>query len=128
MRPTVAALSFSLAACAASLAGAAPMPKTVVFFTPWSALVDDAAGRAISAAAEQAKAAPRASVIVTGYADTTGSVPSNRLLSMTRAQVVVDALEADGVPASRIKWKAVGRTPSVGSTLESRRVTIELGG
>ena len=128
MRPAVAVLSFSIIASAASLAGAAPAPKTVVFFTPWSALVDEAAGHAISSAAQQANATPGASVVVTGYADTTGGTSANRLLSMTRAQVVVDALEADGVSAARIKRKAVGRTPSVNTTLESRRVTIAIGG
>ena len=128
MRPMVAVLSLSIAVCAASLAKAASTPQTVVFFTPWSALVDDAAGQAISTAAQQAKASAGASVVVTGYADTTGSAAANRLLSMTRAQVVVDALEADGVAATRIRRKAAGRTPAVNTTLESRRVTIAIGG
>ncbi len=99
----------------------------VVFFDEWSAAIDDPAREAIQRAAEIAKKSD-AVVTVTGYADTTGSVAANKLLSATRAQVVADQLETEGVPAGHIKQVAAGEIPAPGDIKqESRRVGIVIG-
>jgi outer membrane protein OmpA-like peptidoglycan-associated protein len=122
-KPLGLALAAALLAPASVIA--AP-PPTVVFFTEWSARIDDAARRAIDAAAERAKQDGAKELTVTGYADTTGSKEANALLSATRAQVVTDQLVADGVPASHIHQAAKGATDFIQTSLESRRVVISI--
>lgn len=99
----------------------------VVFFKEWSAAIDKPAASVISAAAKAAKANSALKVHVTAYADTTGSAQANHYLTQTRAQVVTDALTADGVPANRIEQSSEGSVPAVDTKQESRRVTITLG-
>ncbi len=121
-------LSFVLATALASAPAssiAAP-PTAIVFFTEWSARIDDAAHAAIGQMAEFAKQDGARELTVTGYADITGSKEANALLSATRAQVVADQLVADGVPASHIHQAANGATNHVQSAQESRRVTISI--
>jgi outer membrane protein OmpA-like peptidoglycan-associated protein len=120
-------LGFALAAAllAPAIVVAAP-PTTVVFFSEWSARIDEAARRAIDAVAERAKQDGAKELTVTGYADTTGSKEANALLSATRAQVVTDQLVADGVPASHIHQAANGATEFIQTPLESRRVVISI--
>jgi outer membrane protein OmpA-like peptidoglycan-associated protein len=120
------AVATALTVAPASLI-AAP-PTTVVFFTEWSALIDEAARDAIDQVAKLAKQDGARDITVTGYADTTGSKEANALLSATRAQVVVDQLVADGVPASRIHQVVNGATNYVQTPLESRRVVISVAG
>ena len=57
------------------------------------------AAKTIAAAAKAALADPAAPVVVTGAADTVGSALANKYMSEARAQVVSDALVADGVAA-----------------------------
>jgi outer membrane protein OmpA-like peptidoglycan-associated protein len=96
----------------------------VVFFTKWSALIDDPAGAVVKLAAYRLAKDPGAKVVVTGYADIDGSSEANILLSKLRAQMVVDALVADGVDAARITREGAGATRDVGGMIESRRVVI----
>ncbi len=106
-------------------------PATVVFFQPFSAALDAPALAAIATAASQANAAPDQPVLVTGAADTVGSKKANALLSRTRAQVVADTLEADGVAPSRIRVKGIGETTAPGTNLPGqfdRRALIQIGG
>ena len=113
------------AAALPSSGRAATPPIGIVFFTEWSALLDDAAKDVIKHSAEIATSTAKAAALtVTGYADTTGSGEANDLLSATRAQVVIDQLVADGVPSARITRAAKGATPDIGGTNESRRVMI----
>ncbi len=98
----------------------------IVFFKEWSAAIDKPAASVISAAAKAAKANPAMKVHVIGYADTTGSGQANHYLTQLRAQVVTDALTADGLPADRIEQAAEGAVPAIGTKQESRRVTIAL--
>jgi outer membrane protein OmpA-like peptidoglycan-associated protein len=100
----------------------------VVFFQEWSAGLDHAANNVIAAAARAAAAAPDTPVHVVGSADTLGSPQANVYLSETRAQVVADALVTDGVAANRIVQQARGSLQPVGGLVESRRVTITIGG
>ncbi len=105
---------------------AGQQPVGLVYFTQWSALLDDAATGAVKEAATRV-AGTTGRVTVTGYADTTGSTEANKLLSALRAQMVIDLLEADGVSPKRIKRAARGATPDIGGTNESRRVLISIG-
>lgn len=101
--------------------------KSVVFFTTWSAGLDAPALAVVAGAARAALAQPAAKVTVTGSTDPDGSAAANDLLSRLRAQVVKDALVADGVPAARIATRGVGIVPYSGSKLESRRTIIAVG-
>ena len=83
-------LGLAFAALLAPTVTIAAPATTVVFFSEWSARIDEAARRAIDAAAERAKQDGAKELTVTGYADTTGSKEANALLSATRAQVVTD--------------------------------------
>ena len=69
---------------------------------------------------------------VTGAADTVGGRLANKYMSETRAQVVADALVADGVAKSRVKIDALGATLGPGVAPKSydqfsRRVLIQVG-
>jgi outer membrane protein OmpA-like peptidoglycan-associated protein len=114
-----------LAGMAAIGAHAAPQPVGVVYFTQWSALLDDAATTAVGNIAKDMASKP-GKITVTGYADTTGSNVANDLLSKLRAQMVIDLLKADGVAANRLKRADKGATPDIGGANESRRVLISL--
>jgi len=123
---------YGLVGCAA-LPGmgppAASSPATPVFFQPFSAALDAPALSTISSAAQEAQAEPDARVVVTGAADPVGSAKANKYLSETRAQVVADALVADGVPRGRIKLRAAGAVQSPGgSTQAGRRALIQIEG
>jgi outer membrane protein OmpA-like peptidoglycan-associated protein len=117
---------------------AAPLPARArakaypVFFQPWSAAISDTAAQTIKTAARAALADPAAPVRVTGSADTVGSRLANKYMSETRAQVVSDALVADGVAAQRIRIDALGATLGPGTAPQSydqfsRRVVIDVG-
>ena len=105
-------------------------PAMPVFFQSFSAALDDSATMSIATAAKAANARPDATVYVTGAADSVGSPLANEYLSETRAQVVADALVADGVAPGRIRTHAVGITSApvpVGTPAQSaRRVLIQI--
>ncbi|HVE22662.1 MAG TPA: OmpA family protein [Acidocella sp.] len=117
MRRIAAVMSLAvIAAWVASGPAAKADTKTYpVFFQPWSAAISKTASETIAAAARAALADPSTSVIVTGAADTVGSALANKYMSEARAQVVSDALAADGVAASRIKVRASGATEAPGA-------------
>ena len=134
MRRIAAVMSFVViagwvGAVPAARAGATAFP---VFFQPWSAAISATAAKTIAAAAKAALADPAAPVVVTGAADTVGSALANKYMSEARAQVVSDALVADGVAAVRVETKAIGATSAPGVATGSyaqfsRRVLIQVG-
>ncbi len=128
MRRLVAGLLLlsSLAACSNSDPPASQ--KFLVFFQEWSASLDDNAQGAITAAAGWAAQHPAEVVTVTGFAAPDGSQEANVALSRTRAQVVVDQLQKDGVANSRIRLTAQGPTDFTLAPQESRRVEIGIAG
>ncbi len=101
-------------------------PAAVVFFNAWSSDLDTPARGVIAEFAKDAKTAPNRPVLVKGFADRVGSDRANKVLSELRAQVVADALVAQGVAATRIVQVARGATQA-DPGIESRRVDIELG-
>ncbi len=115
-----------LAAPDGTRAQPAPPPAYVVFFAEWSAALDDAANGVITAAAAAAKSGS-GPITITGFADHQGSATADAELSQLRAQVVEDALLADGIPATRMKLVAAGRQPGPAGVVD-RRVEVVIGG
>ncbi len=115
----------SLGACASD---PPPSQKFLVFFQEWSASLDDNAQAAITAAAGWAAQHPAQTVTVMGFAAPDGSQQANVALSRTRAQVVVDQLQRDGVDNRRIRLTAKGPTDFTLAPQESRRVEIGIAG
>ena len=109
---------------------ASTAPATPVFFQTFSAALDQSAISTIASAAKTANQKPNARITVIGAADGVGSARANKYLSETRAQVVADALVADGVAAERIHIRGMGIAPSAvaaGTPAQSsRRVLIEI--
>jgi outer membrane protein OmpA-like peptidoglycan-associated protein len=128
-----ATLSFAIfAAIGASALAQVPASSYPVFFQPWSAAIDANASSTIAIAAKTAVANPTYPVVVTGSADTVGGEAANKDMALTRAQVVADALAADGVSASRIAIVSTGSISSPGTAPGSfaqfsRRVLIQVG-
>lgn len=113
-----------LAACTA--APTAPQePSYIVFFTPLSAELDEAAMGVVADAGRAAQAKPGRRVVVAGYANRIGLTDADQTLSKLRAQVVADRLAAQGVAPGRIALRPKG---SVGGDpgIESRRVEIDI--
>jgi outer membrane protein OmpA-like peptidoglycan-associated protein len=102
--------------------------KFVVFFEDWSAKLDDAALAVIGQAADRTKAHSGVVAHVDGFADPSGSRTANALLTQLRAQVVMDQLQTDGVPAARLRGIGRGSVHFALSSQESRRVEISLNG
>ena len=114
----------AMAACTAAPATPEP-PDYVVFFTPVSAELDDAARSVVADASSAAKRFPDRRVVVSGYATRIGPPDTVETLSKLRAQVVTDGLAANGVDRGRIVLRprgASGGDPGI----ESRRVAIEI--
>jgi len=123
----VALMSVALHGARAHAADPAPAQKVVVYFQLWSAAFDDAALASIAKAADYAKQHPNLPIQVAGFADPTGSKQANILMSELRAQVVVDQLVEDGVPARRIGQVGRGSVQFALTSQESRRVEISVG-
>ena len=115
-----------LAAGGAAHAGE-PARHVVVFFSSWSARLDDPAMKSVQSAADWAKQHPDQPLTVIGYASTVGSTAANQDLSRLRAQIVADTLVADGVPPDRIKRQSMGPVDYAMDPVEARRVEIALG-
>jgi outer membrane protein OmpA-like peptidoglycan-associated protein len=116
---------FALGACAMSTPDNGQ--RFVVFFTEFSAQLDEPAKTAITGAANYSKQHPSLPVDVVGFADPVGSPQANIDLSRLRAQVVADGLVSGGVPVANIKREARGATNFALSGQESRRVEITVG-
>jgi peptidoglycan-associated lipoprotein len=117
-------LMLALGGCAV---GEGATSRYVVFYQQWSAQLDNSATAVVNGAAAFAMRHPTQPVIVVGYADPEGSPQANIDISRTRAQVVSDALVAQGVAPARIQRSARGTTSFTGTSQESRRVEIDVG-
>jgi outer membrane protein OmpA-like peptidoglycan-associated protein len=117
-------LMLALGGCAM---GEGSTSRYVVFYQQWSAQLDNSATAVVNGAAAFAMRHPTQPVIVVGYADPDGSPQANIDISRARAQVVSDALIAQGVAPARIQRSARGTTSFTGTSQESRRVEIDVG-
>jgi outer membrane protein OmpA-like peptidoglycan-associated protein len=101
--------------------------RFVVYFDPSSAQLMDSAKAVVVAAGDWGKRHPEMPVIVAAYADPYGSQQANADFTRLRAQVVIDALVSNGVPATRIQRQDIGSVKFEVDSHESRRVEIIVG-
>ncbi len=123
-RRTLIALAAALAPFVAAAPAAASEQSFLVFFQPWSAELDDPAKEVITAAASAARSNPAAQIEVRGYASTIGGRQANLYLSLTRAEVVNDAMVEAGIPTVRIRPRGAGAVAFVADPQANRRVDI----
>lgn len=113
-----------------------PVASTGIHFASGSTALDAEGIRTIEQAVAQYRSATQngasARLIVTGHTDTVGNPRNNLLLSQRRADAVVKALEARGVPSKSIVTRAEGetglavRTGNQVANRANRRVDITL--
>lgn len=120
-------LGLVLLSSACAVIAPPPGQRFVVFFQPGSFVLEDEAKPVVQAAASYAKANPVMPVIVAGFADPNGSAEGSAAVSQARAQNVVAALVAGGVPASAITRRSFGSVPYTFDSQEGRRVEITVG-
>jgi len=105
-------------------AAAKNIPRYLVYFDEFSAYLSPESKKKIALVAKQAKAEGAKSITVQARASATGTVQTNKYLAMTRASIVADELEADGVPAAMIEQQPIGQTGSSDPSVFNRRVDI----
>lgn len=103
-----------------------------VFFDFNKATITSAAAKVIEKAADTVKAGGVAHIEIIGHTDTVGSAAYNQTLSEERAVAVQARLAADGVPATEIATRGVGKAgllvPTADGVREAqnRRAEIDL--
>lgn len=86
-----------------------------ILFPTGKATLSQAADAALSRVAYNLKQFPDTDVTVVGFTDNTGSEQLNQNLSEQRAQSVVNYLESQGIPASRLKAVGMGENDPIAS-------------
>lgn len=86
-----------------------------VLFPTGKSTLSQAADAALSRIAYNLKQFPDTDITVVGYTDNTGSEQLNQTLSEQRAESVVNYLESQGVPASRLKAVGKGESDPIAS-------------
>src|SRR5271169_718431 len=102
------------------------IPRYLVYFDEFSAYLSPQSKTIIARAAKQAKAVGAKSITVQARASATGTVETNKYLAMTRASIVADELEANGIAPSMIQQEPIGQTGSSDPSVFNRRVDIIL--
>jgi outer membrane protein OmpA-like peptidoglycan-associated protein len=115
------------------LAGCAPqqMPspeagRYLIYFDEFSARLGPDARNVIAEAASKAKEYGAKTVRIEGRASATGSPVANQRLAETRAQVVYDELQKDGVDPTTMAQAPIGQTGSGDTGVTDRRVDVVL--
>jgi outer membrane protein OmpA-like peptidoglycan-associated protein len=112
---------------APATAGAkAEVPRYLIYFNEFSAYLSPRAKAIIAKAAKQAKQTGVKSITVQARASATGTVQTNKYLAMTRASIVADELEADGIEPAMVEQQPIGQTGSSDPSVFNRRVDIVL--
>lgn len=107
-------------------AAEARLPRFLIYFDEFSAYLSPRAKAIIAKAAKEAKAGGAKSITVQARASATGTVQTNKYLAMTRASIVADELEADGIEAAMVQQEPIGQTGSGDPSVFNRRVDIVL--
>lgn len=110
----------------ASPVNKAELPRYLVYFNEFSAYLSPRAKTIIARAAKRAKAIDAKSITVQARASATGTVQTNKYLAMTRASIVADELEADGIAPAMVQQQPIGQTGSGDPSVFNRRVDIIL--
>lgn len=116
----------ALAGCVAP--GSAPQDgeRFLVYFDEFSANITPQAQSVIDEASAKAKATHPKAIRIEAHASATGSPAANQKLTETRAQVVADALQKDGIDPAMLRQVAAGQTPSGDTSVADRRVDVVL--
>jgi outer membrane protein OmpA-like peptidoglycan-associated protein len=105
----------------------APEVTTVLHFAPGSAELPANETAKLQAVAHYLTRHPHASVVITGWSDTSGSARANRELSRARANAVYDALNARGLPLdAQVAIIGAGAAGTEDGDPIGRRVKIEV--
>ncbi len=102
------------------------VPRYLVYFDEFSAYLSPQSKTIIAKAAKQAKAVGAKTITVQARASATGTVQTNKYLAMTRASIVADELEANGIAPAMIEQEPIGQTGSSDPSVYNRRVDIIL--
>jgi outer membrane protein OmpA-like peptidoglycan-associated protein len=114
------------AAAPAIAAAKTEVPRYLIYFNEFSAYLSPRAKAIIAKAAKEAKVAGVKSITVMARASATGTVQTNKYLAMTRASIVADELEADGIEPAMVEQQPIGQTGSSDPSVFNRRVDIVL--
>ena len=95
-----------------------------MYFDEFSAYLSPQSKSIIARAAKQAKAVGAKTITVQARASATGTVQTNKYLAMTRASIVADELEADGIAPAMVQQEPIGQTGSRDPSVFNRRVDI----
>jgi outer membrane protein OmpA-like peptidoglycan-associated protein len=116
----------ALAGCAAP--GPTPQEgeRFLVYFDEFSANITPQAQSVIDEASAKAKATHAKAIRIEAHASATGSPAANQKLTETRAQVVADALQKDGIDPGMVRQVAAGQTPTGDTSVADRRVDVVL--
>ena len=82
--------------------------RFVVFFSESSSSLDNAAQSIVGAASDYARAHPDRAIVVSGFADPTGTPEANAAITRARVDAVAKGLQAGGVLPSQIGHQEVG--------------------
>jgi len=104
----------------------AQLPRFLIYFDEFSAYLSPRAKTIIAQVAKKAKETGVKSITVQARASATGTVQTNKYLAMTRASIVADELEADGIEAAMVQQQPIGQTGSSDPSVFNRRVDIIL--
>ena len=99
--------------------------NNVRFYFP-SGKADLAAGAGAALAELVKDAGPGRKLVITGFHDATGNAASNEVLATQRANVVRDALRAQGIKDSQIEMKNPELMAGAGGNEQARRVEVRL--
>jgi OmpA-OmpF porin, OOP family len=101
-------------------------PRFLIYFDEFSAFLTNEAKTIIAEAAKRARETGAHRIIVQARASATGTSETNKYLAQTRASIVTDQLEEDGVSRAMIQQEPIGQTGSSDPTVTNRRVDIIL--
>ena len=107
-------------------AAKAEVPRFLVYFDEFSAYLSPRAKAIIAKAAKEAQETGVKAITVQARASATGTVQTNKYLAMTRASIVADQLEADGIEPTMVQQEPIGQTGSHDPSVFNRRVDIIL--
>jgi outer membrane protein OmpA-like peptidoglycan-associated protein len=102
------------------------IPRFLVYFDEFSAFLSDEAKGTIADAAKRARESGAKAIVVQARASATGKPETNKYLAQTRASIVTDQLEEDGITRTMIRQEPIGQTGSSDPTVYNRRVDIVL--
>ncbi|QGZ64436.1 efflux RND transporter periplasmic adaptor subunit [Paraburkholderia acidisoli] len=113
----------------AANAGRAAKPQshatqTALYFATGSASLDARSADALAAVARRLAGTPDARVVISGYADSSGSYAANERLAHARANTVRSALIVAGVPDAHIEMRKPTRVVANDPPDKSRRVDV----